>query len=746
MRRRLSSMVLGSLIAFGCGGDGQPEDGDAGATPEPYLAESTRAMAQRLADLPATLDIRLARSMNRERVAFLRDVRVPTGTAERLDFRRLLAGELLRSGEFDAAEATFDTIVAEMDELGPRVAPAYRRSIRELQASVFLQRGLHADCVDGGRPDRCLFPTGAEGPPGAPIQWEKAAEVLLREIRESDSTDREAYLTRWLFNLAHRMGGTFPEGVPPELRIPAPFSSNPSLQAFPEIAQRMGVDVLGQAGASVMDDFTGDGKLDLMTSSFHFTDQLRFFVNRGDGTLEDRTESAGIKGLVGGLVLRHADYDNDGDLDVYILRGGWEKKEGQPNSLLRNNGDGTFDDVTEWAGMLEYGPTGTAAWSDFDNDGWLDLYVGTEAEMRESPPRPNAPRLFHNNRDGTFTDVASEVGLGDPGFTKGATWGDFDNDGWPDLYLSRFDEPNHLYRNPGTWPGGHFEEVSAAAGVQAPLHSLPAWFWDYDNDGWLDILSLGYDFEPWDEVADIMGVEHDSDTVHLFRNRGDGTFEDVTAQVGLDRVFFTMGSEFGDLDNDGFLDFYAGTGMPPMSILFPNRMFRNIGGERFEDVSAAGFAHLGKGHGGAFGDIDEDGDLDFYAVIGGASRGDRQRNVFFENPGNDNNWVTLRLQGVHTNRSAVGVRIAVAVDGPSGEREIYRWVGGRSSFGGSSLQEEIGIGDATRIVRIRVFWPTSGDRMEFTNVLINQAYRIVEGQDTLVTVALNPVKLGGSVH
>jgi VCBS repeat protein/ASPIC/UnbV protein len=742
MRIQWVSAVVGSLIVLGCRGDAG--DNDAGVNT--YRAESTRKMAQRLADLPGTLDIRLARSMNRERVAFLRDVTLPSGTAERLDFRRLLAGELLRSGDFDAAEAAFDTITMEMEALGPRVAPGYRRSIRELQASVFLQRALHTDCVDEGRPDRCVFPTGGEGPSGAPDQLQRAAEILLAEIRDSPANDREAYLARWLFNLTQRMAGTYPEGVPPDLRIEAQFSATPSLPHFPEIAERLGVDVVGQAGASVMDDFTGDGKLDLLTSSFHFTDQLRFFVNRGDGTLEDRTESAGIQGLVGGLVLRHADYDNDGDLDVYILRGGWESEEGQPNSLLRNNGNGTFDDVTESAGLLEYGPTATAAWSDFDNDGWLDLYVGTEAEMRASPPKANAPRLFRNNRNGTFTDVAAEVGLGDPGFTKGATWGDFDNDGWPDLYLSRFDEPNHLYRNPGVWPGGRFEEVSEKAGVQAPIRSLPAWFWDYDNDGWLDILSLAYDFEPWDEVADAMGMEYDSDTVHLFRNRGDGTFEDVTKRVGLDRVFFTMGSEFGDLDNDGFLDFYAGTGMPPMSILFPNRMFRNLRGERFEDVSAAGFAHLGKGHGGAFGDIDEDGDQDFYAVIGGANQGDRHRNVFFENPGNANNWITVRLQGVQTNRSALGVRIGLVVDGPSGEREIYRWVGGRGSFGGSSLQEEIGIGDATRVRRLEISWPTSGTTMEFTDVPVNRLYRIVEDQETLFVLDSNPVQLGGDVN
>jgi len=496
----------------------------------------------------------------------------------------------------------------------------------------------------------------------------------------------------------------------------------------------------------VIDDFTGDGKLDLLTSSFHFTDPLKFFVNRGDGTFEDRSVRAGLEGLVGGLVLKQADYDNDGDLDVFILRGGWERQEGQPNSLLRNNGDGTFDDVTEAAGVLEYGPTATAAWGDYDNDGWIDLYVGAEAETRSDPPQLHASRLFRNNGDGTFTDVAAEVGLDEPGFVKGAVWGDYDNDGWPDLYLALFDEPNRLFRNPGEWPRGHFEEVAAGAGVTAPRGSLPAWFWDYDNDGWLDILALAYEFTFWFEVLDVMGESHGSDTPRLYRNRGDGTFEDVTEKVGLDRVFYTMGSEYGDLDNDGWLDFYAGTGMPPMAVLFPNRMFRNHGGEWFEDVSAAGFAHLAKGHGGAFADVDEDGDQDFYAVLGGANQGDRHRNVFHENPGNDNAWMTLRLEGVETNRAAIGARVAVHVEGPSGAREIHRTVGEGSSFGGSSLQLEIGLGDATTVQRVVVEWPTSGRRQLFTDVRPRGAYRVVEGDPELHPVTLEPVRPGGAAR
>jgi len=726
-------------VVFGC------EPGTLQESEEPYQSESTRRMVERLEALPDSVELRLARSMNRERVEYLSTIPVPRQLAERFDFRRLVAGEKLRAGDLDGARAAFDTILMEMEQIGPRIAPAYRRSIREFEAALELRRVLVRDCLQDKRHERCVFPVSEVGRTGSPEALQRAIEVLRLELEDSRAAgeDQLALLARWLYNLAHRLAGTWPEGVEERYRIGAPFPANPSIPDFPEIAPELGVDVESQAGYVVLDDFTGDGKLDIMTSSFHFTDQLRFFVNQGDGTFEDRTDQAGLRGLVGGLQLKHADYDNDGDLDVFILRGGWERQEGQPNSLLRNNGDGTFDDVTEAAGLLEYGPTAAGAWGDYDNDGWLDLIVGAEAEMRSTPPAPHPTRLYHNNRDGTFTDVAPEVGLGEYGFVKASVWGDYDNDGWLDLYLVQFDEPNRLFRNSGDWPGGRFEDVSEEAGVQAPRGALPGWFWDYDNDGWLDILALSYEFTPWFEVLDVMGEPHGSETTRLYRNRGDGTFEDVTEQVGLDRVFYTMGSEFGDLDNDGWLDFYAGTGMPPMAILFPNHMFRNRGGERFEDVSAAGFAHLAKGHGGGFADLDEDGDQDFYAVTGGANQGDRHRNVLHENPGNDNAWVTLAFQGVQTNRSAIGARVAVHAEMPDGPRTLHRTVGEGSSFGGSSLQLEIGLGNATAISRVVVYWPTSGTRSEYRDVPLRRAFRIIEGDPELHPVPLTPVKLGG---
>ena len=183
----------------------------------------------------------------------------------------------------------------------------------------------------------------------------------------------------------------------------------------------------------------------------------------------------------------------------------------------------------------------------------------------------------------------------------------------------------------------------------------------------------------------------------LYRNRGDGTFENVTAAAGLATIMPTMGSNYGDLDNDGYPDLYLGTGDPTLEMLVPNRVFRNAGG-RFEEVTAAGgFGHVQKGHGVSFGDIDHDGDQDVFMVLGGAFEGDVAQNVLLLNPGHGNAWVTLRLRGTDANRLGIGARIAVAVDTPRGARTIHALAGSGGSFGASTLQQEIGLGDATRI-------------------------------------------------
>ncbi len=313
---------------------------------------------------------------------------------------------------------------------------------------------------------------------------------------------------------------------------------------------------MGHSGGVILEDFDGDGLLDLMLSSSGALDPLIFYHNNGNGTFTDRSAAAGLSGELGGLNLIAGDYNNDGHPDVLVLRGGWWGQNGKyPMSLLRNNGDGTFDDVTEQVGLLSLHPTQTAAWADYDGDGWLDLYVGHEANATENHP----PQLFHNNRDGTFTEVAAPNGLANLGYVKGVAWGDFNNDGCPDLYVSVKGAANHLFRNDGPADPKHprpdhwkFTDVTAQAGVAEPIHSFATWFFDYDNDGWPDLFVAGFYADTLDDIAAFeMGQPAKVETPRLYHNNHDGTFTDVTHPMKLDRAILVMDANFGDLDNDG---------------------------------------------------------------------------------------------------------------------------------------------------------------------------------------------------
>jgi hypothetical protein len=331
--------------------------------------------------------------------------------------------------------------------------------------------------------------------------------------------------------------------------------------------------------------------------------------------------------------------------------------------------------------------------------------------------------LYRNNGDGTFTNVAARMGVTDSGFVKGAAWGDYDNDGYPDLYVSRLGAPNVLWRNER---GRAFRDVTQIAGVAQPVHSFATWFWDYDNDGWLDLFAAPFRTTMLGDIAAVhLGLPHGAELPKLYRNRGDGTFQDVTAAVRFDRTVLVMGANFGDLDNDGFLDCYLGTGEPDLRALLPNRMFRNAGGRVFQDVTTSGgFGHLQKGHAVAFGDVDHDGDQDIYQVMGGAYEGDAFRNALYINPGHGNDW---QLEGVRSNRSAIGARIKVVVERSSGMGEIHGVVSSGGGFGSSSLQAEIGLGRISGIRRVEVVWP-SGLRQTFDKVVKNRRYVIREGE------------------
>ncbi len=607
-----------------------------------------------------------------------------------------------------------------------------------------LRLGEQENCQLNHGSDSCLLPIRDSGV----HQLKRGSRGAIRVLREILAEFPEDMEARWLLNLAYMTLGEYPEGVPEPWRIPPErFEPEESFPRFADIAGKVGLDVDALSGGGIMEDFNNDGLLDIMVSSWGLTDQLRLFLNLGEEGFEDVTEDAGLMGEIGGLNLKQADYNNDGFADVLVLRGAWLDSEGNfPNSLLRNNGDGSFTNVTEEAGLLSFHPTQTAAWFDYNNDGWLDLFIGNETTENASHPC----ELYRNNGDGGFSEVAAEAGVAVLGFVKGVTSGDYDNDGRTDLYISCYTSENLLFRNMGPRPGAgpqswYFEDVTARAGVAEPLLSFPTWFWDYDNDGWLDLFVADYENRGLAFVAqDYLGQEHEGARSRLYRNNRDGSFSDVTRAAGLYRVLIAMGSNYGDIDNDGRLDFYVGTGTPSLNMLIPNRMFRNHPDGRFRDITTAGgFGHLQKGHGVSIGDLDNDGDQDVHIVMGGAYEGDNYRNALFENPGNDHSWLKLQLVGVATNRGAVGARIKLTFKEGEGFRFVHRTIGSGGSFGASPSRLEIGLGRATDIRSVEVLWPVTGKSQIFSGLAPNHAYRITEGQALAEEIALHAFAFSG---
>ena len=529
--------------------------------------------------------------------------------------------------------------------------------------------------------------------------------------------------------------GEYPHKVPAKWLIPLEkYGGEYAMPKFQNVAPLIGLDILGMAGSIAMEDFQGNGLLDLVISSFDRNGQIRYFRNNGDGTFTERTKESGLIGEVGGLNMIVTDYNNDGKIDVIVLRGGWMGKDGHfPLSLLRNDGNGHFTDVTLQAGLLTIGPSQTAVALDYNSDGLLDLFVGYE-----STPGDDVPcKLFRNKGDGTFADVTQECGLKVMGYVKGVISADFDHTGRPSLYISRYGQPNLLLRNDG--PAGadkspsapwKFTDVALEAGADLQKGSFSCGFFDYDNDGWPDIYVGGYGGvkEVGDVAADYLGLPTPASKAKLYHNNHDGTFSDVSKQAHLDKVIEGMGLNFGDLDNDGWLDFYVGTGNPDLGMLIPNRMFHNNQGKGFQEATTTGdFGHLQKGHGVAFGDLTNNGQQDVFLIAGGAYEGDTAHDCLYRNPGNKNHWINLQLTGVKSNRVGIGAQICVTVATPQGERKIYKTVGPGGSFGNNPLRQAIGLGNATAIKQVSIHWPASGIDQTLPSLTMDRFYKVKEG-------------------
>jgi hypothetical protein len=607
------------------------------------------------------------------------------------------------------------------------LARHFRYSVVYFQGVAAMRRGENENCIECRGESSCILPISPAAVHTIPSGSRRAIEHFTEYLHQFPD-DLEV---RWLLNLAHMTLGEHPGKVDPKYVISLDrfTQSEFNIGKFRDVGHLLGVNRFNQAGGAIMDDFDNDGLLDIVLTSFDPTLSMAYYRNTGDGTFEDRSEESGVTDQLGGLVCYQTDFNNDGRLDAFIPRGAWLPTAIRP-SLLRNDGGGKFTDVTKGAGMLEPVNSNAACWADYDNDGWLDVFIGCERQ-------PNL--LYHNRKDGTFEEVSSRAGLRENSqlqFCKGATWVDLDNDDYPDLFLNNLDSAGELYRNNRD---GTFTNVTSQMGIDGPRYGFSCWAWDYDNDGWLDIFATCYERTLKEVVNGIMGQPHALHSNRLFRNLGGMGFEDKTKEAGLDLVLATMGSNYADFDNDGFLDMYLGTGEPSFATLIPNRMFKNVGGRRFSEITGTtGTGHLQKGHGVACGDWDRDGDTDLFVETGGAVNGDRFHDVLFQNPGQGNHWLTVKLIGKKTNRAAIGARIKV-ITSDQRPLTIHRHVSTGSSFGANPLQQTIGLAQSKHVAVLEIHWPTSGTTQVFRDIPTDQAIEVTEFADSYRSLNWKPL-------
>jgi hypothetical protein len=494
-------------------------------------------------------------------------------------------------------------------------------------------------------------------------------------------------------------------------------------------------------------DFDGDGWQDIYfvngkdlygrgTSAVN-----ALYRNNHDGTFTDVTEKAGVPGTGYGLGCVWGDFDNDGFPDLFVTQYG-------KNVLYRNNGNGTFTDITDKArvGGLESGAFHSGAtFFDYDRDGWLDLYVGSYVDLGDklycklgevlsscapSEYRGSPDALYHNNHDGTFTNVTQAAGILQPnGKNLSVQAADYDNDGWPDLFVANDGLNAYLYHNEHN---GTFKEVGLPAGMAVTargtvMAAMCISLGDYDNDGHLDLY--------------ISDFQRSSD--HLWHNDAKGFFDEVSDEAGITRPtrdVLSFGGGFLDYDNDGWLDLFIANGhvYPEVEQATPgthykqiNSLFHNEGNGKFVEVgksSGSGFENPYVGRGAAFADFDNDGFVDI--VI--ANNGDAPL-VLHNSGGNGNHFLNLKLVGKKSNRDAMGARVRVVSGTTSQLREI---AGGGSYLSQSDLRANFGLGKAKRAETVEITWP-SGQRQTFRDVEADEFYLVEEGKDQLQTQHLS---------
>lgn len=747
MQSRLWIILIATLL-WRCSQSAEEHERQANGYVTDAVAPSTLDMIEKVRESVAKIDVPNVPYVLNSKKAELFHQQIPNATG--MQKQQLLfnyGNELMRSGRTEEAIKVIGEVLEISQQLEPESQARKQQkdfiifTVKKQLALAYMRKAEQDNCINNHNSESCIMPFSKK----AQHLDRAGSENAIRLLNELLETNPHDYDCQYLLNVAHMTLGQYPSAVPENYRVPPKyFQYSFDFPKFSDIAMNLGIDVNQMAGGTCLDDFNNDGYLDIFASSWGFEDQIRYFENDKSGGFTDKTNETGLTGVTGGLNLRHADYDNDGHLDLFVLRGAWLEGNGKiPNSLLRNNGDGTFTDVTIAAGLYSLRPTQTAVWVDVNLDGWLDIFIANES----TPQATNNCELFVSNADGTFTEVALDAGLTAQGFFKGVAVGDLNNDRYPDLYLSDYLGVNTLYFNRTADNGViSFQKANDSGNIYLPERSFSTWIFDYDNDGNEDIFVSGYSTD--DKTAANIMIESiktgkNDNRPYLYKNNGNETFTDVSFASHLFEPVATMGCNFGDLDNDGYLDFYLATGDPELFSIVPNKMYRNRNGERFEDVTyTAGFGHIQKGHAVGFGDLDMDGDQDIYAVMGGAYEGDIFQNILFENPiGNKNNWISIYLEGIESNRSAIGAKLVLTIKEQGKERRIYHTVGTGASFGGNSLLAEIGIGQAEAIQSLEIRWPHISMKNEvFNNIDINQVIRIKENSVQIEKLDLQSVE------
>ena len=673
------------------------------------------------------------------------DKKISISPQNYLDYSTLL----MKAGNNDKAIE----VINDLFKLAPSLAVLNDKSkgVHEQLAIIYLRKGEIENCVLNHNEDSCLFPIKGKATHVKQDGSRGAIEIYKRILDQYP----DDYQSRWLLNVAYMTIDEYPNGVPSKLLIdPQHFEDDIQFPKFSNMAMSTGTDINELSGSSILEDFDNDGDLDLVASSWDLKGQIRFF-NNNEGKFEERTSQAGLSGIFGGLNIKQTDYNNDGYLDVFIVRGAWRTGEDNdiyPNSLLRNNGDGTFSDVTIESGLYNRAPSQAIVWVDLDNDGWLDLFVANESLPIKGYAQ-SSNLLYINNGDGTFLEVAERLNIGIKGFFKGVNASDYDNDGDQDIYITSLSGNNLLMHNLLKETGQMgFENRTEIANVAEPKQAFPCWFFDYDNDGWEDLYVSAYaDFLDSGQTAAVaksyLGLNNEIDGPRLYRNNGDGTFTNKADELGLNLPLHTMGCNYGDINNDGYLDFYLGTGAPDYRSIVPNRLFLNQEAKSFADVTtSANVGNIQKGHGVSISDIDNDGDQDIYAVMGGAYSGDFFQNALFINPGNSNNWIQVKLVGTKSNHAGIGSKIKITVSENNTSRTIYRTVSSGSSFGANSLIQNIGIGDALNIEKLEVQWANGSTQyLDYGGQPIKKKIVITEGVDKVDVSEMRSIQLNKNV-